>query len=185
METTAVDFETIEDLLYGIAPRKKLFLLDTCESGELDDETYAQYYVMAKNRGIKPRTFRKPRVNSHGKKVKKRSYLYGKNRFIYNNLARRSGAIVFSSSKGEEISYESSLIENGFFTKEVINAFTDKAADENRDGRISFDELKTFVSIAVAKATGGLQHPTVDRDNIIAFLRDSGYYRALRHRLMS
>ncbi len=163
---TGVDFEKIEDLLNGIKPRKKLFLMDTCESGELDEETYDQYYTLADARGLKPRTFRKP-IRARGQADRKvRRYLYQKDRYIYNDLARRSGAIVFSSSRGGELSYESSNIKNGFFTKEVITALTTAAADKNYDGFISVKELKDFVSDAVAKDTGDLQHPTIDRDNL-------------------
>ncbi|OGR46931.1 MAG: hypothetical protein A2021_03725 [Elusimicrobia bacterium GWF2_52_66] len=163
---TSVDFETIEDLLNDIKPRKKLFLLDTCESGELDEETYGQYYAIADARGFKPRTSRKPLKTRGEAGFPGRSYLYEKDRFIYNNLARRSGAIVFSSSRGGEVSYESPSIENGYFTEEILNALTDKTADTNGDKSISSDELKEFVAAAVARETGELQHPTVDRDNI-------------------
>ena len=37
LSSTAADFDLIEDLLQGIKPRKKLFLMDTCESGEIDE----------------------------------------------------------------------------------------------------------------------------------------------------
>lgn len=166
LTATGVEFETIEDILYDIKPRKKLFLLDTCESGELDENIYGQYYAMADARGLNPRTFRKPLKSRGDARLEPRPYLYEKDRFIYNNLARRSGAVVFSSSRGGEISYESSGIENGFFTEKVIAALTDTSADKDGNKAISLDELREYVSAAVAKETNGLQHPTVDRDNI-------------------
>ena len=165
LKGTGVDFESIEDLLDDIKPRKKLFLMDTCESGELDDDIYDQYYALANARGLKPRTYRKP-LKARGSGGKGRGYLYEKDRFIYNNLSRRTGAIIFSSSKGGEISYESSAIQNGFFTREIINALTNEAADKNGNGKIDSGELRDFVSRAVAISTAGLQHPTVDRDNL-------------------
>ena len=61
---------------------------------------------------------------------------------------------------------------NGAFTCEIINALIQKKADRNRDGWISTDELRSYVSAAVPKLTAddvhpqGYQHPTVDRDNI-------------------
>lgn len=163
---TGVVFEDIEEVLTDIKPRKKLFLLDTCESGELEDEVYAQYLALAKERGFKARTFRKPGKARGTGANKWRSFLLEKDRFIYNNLARRSGAVIFSSSLGSEISYESSLIKNGFFSREIINALTDKDADKDSNGKISINELKAYVRAAVSKDTGGLQNPTIDRDNL-------------------
>lgn len=57
-------------------------------------------------------------------------------------------------------------IQNGFFTHEILEGLGSEQADLNRDGRISIDELEGFVSLKVALMTGGLQRPTVDRDNI-------------------
>ena len=96
----------------------------------------------------------------------KRNYLYQKDRYIYNDLVRRSGAIVFSSSKGGELSYERSDIENGLFTEYIMKALTTTEADKDKNGTVSTDELREYVSTQVAKASGDLQHPTVDRDNI-------------------
>lgn len=39
-------------------------------------------------------------------------------------------------------------------------------ADKDNNGIVSTDELREYVSAQVAKASGDLQHPTVDRDNI-------------------
>lgn len=166
LAATGVNFDTIEDLLGDIKPRKKVLLMDTCESGELDEDTYDQYYAMADARGLTPRTFRKPLKGRGTSDGKGRAYLYEKDRYIYNDLSRRSGAIVLSSSRGGEISYESSLIKNGFFTKELITALTSKESDKNGDGKVDSVELRDFVAAAVAKDTEGLQHPTIDRDNL-------------------
>lgn len=162
---TGVDFDTIENLLNDIKPRKKLFFMDTCESGELDDDTYAQYYTLANARGLRPRTSRKPLKARGAIAGNSRPYLYDKNRFIYNNLSLRSGIVVFSSSRGGELSYESSSIRNGFFTKELITALTSRVADSDGDGKIDSAELRAYVSKAVSKDTVGLQNPTIDRDN--------------------
>lgn len=165
-EATGVPFEAIESILDGIKPRKKLFLLDTCDSGELDEETFGRYYSAAKARGITPRSYRKPLKARGAEEAAPRPYLYEKNRLIYSDLSRRTGAIVFSSSRGGEISYESSAIQNGFFTHEVIAALSGRQADQNGDGKVSTKELRTYVSAAVKAGTNGLQNPAVDRDNI-------------------
>ena len=163
---TAANFDLIENIMHGIAPRNKLFLMDTCESGEVDSETQNQYYAMAKSRNIKARTTRALQVVRRKAKIDTRPYLYQKDRYIYNDLLRRSGAIVFSSSRGSEFSYESEKIKNGYFTEEIIKAINSRKTDKNNDGIVSTDELRDYVSKEVPKYTNGMQHPTVDRDNI-------------------
>ena len=138
--------------------------MDTCESGEITEETQGQYYALADARGLKARTSRG--IIRKDQTRPRRSYLYQKDRFIYNDLIRRSGAIVFSSSRGGEFSYESDAVENGLFTEEIIKCLTQGTGDTNQDGIITTDEMRLQVSEAVAKATEQAQHPTVDRDNI-------------------
>jgi len=164
---TAANFELIEDILQGIPPRNKLFLMDTCESGEIEDGVQNTYYASADSRGLKGRGIKvTEKVTSEPVKTDKRTYLFEKDRYIYNDLARRSGAIVFSSSKGGEFSYEKDDIQNGLFTEEIIKCLASKEADKDNNGTISTDELRDYVSKAVAASSGDLQHPTVDRDNI-------------------
>ena len=161
---TCANFELVEDLLQGIAPRNKLFLMDTCESGEIDDEVQNKYFASAGSRGLAARTTRAITiVGKDPAKPEKRAYLFQKDRYIYNDLARRSGAIVFSSCRGGEFSYESDKIGNGYFTKAIIGALKGEAA---KDGVVSVEALRTYVEGRVAKDTQDLQHPTVDRDNL-------------------
>ncbi len=167
MEETAVNFELVEDLLQGIAPRNKLFLMDTCESGEIDDEGQARSLMFASSgKGVTARAARGVEVIDKSGSRKARTYLYDRDRYIYNDIFRRSGAIVFSSSKGGEYSYEDDSIRNGYFSREIMNALTSKKADKNNDGMVSIDELRDYVSKSVSDDTKGCQHPTVDRDNI-------------------
>ena len=164
LATTAVSFDEIESLLRDIAPRRKLLLLDTCESGEMDETTRAELTSRMRDVGLAARTspvFEQARTGQP-----KRVFLYERDRYIYNDLARRTGAIIFSAAHAGEMSFESPKIQNGFFTHEILEALTSSQADTNQDGRISIDELEAFVSLKVALMTGGLQRPTVDRDNI-------------------
>ncbi|MDY0017433.1 MAG: caspase family protein [Candidatus Delongbacteria bacterium] len=167
LSATAANFELIEDILQGIPPRNKLFLMDTCESGEIEEGVQQIYYASAGSRGLKGRGIKvAEKASAAPVKTEKRAYLFEKDRYIYNDLARRSGAIVFSSSKGGELSYEKDDIQNGLFTEEIIKCLSSKEADKDNNGIISTDELRDYVSKAVAASSGDLQHPTVDRDNI-------------------
>lgn len=164
LENTAAEFELIEGLLQGIQPRSKLFLIDACESGELDELEARGEMSVEKRFGIKSRGIKKEERKES--KNFERRYLYDRNRYVYNDLTRRTGAIVFSSSKGSELSYESREMENGLFTEYIIRAFSTNEADENKDGSVSVEELRKYVSSKVSLATNGMQNPTVDRDNI-------------------
>jgi WD40 repeat protein len=164
LAATAVNFDEIESLLRDIAPRRKLLLLDTCESGEMDESTRAELTAKIRDAGLAARTSAVFQQAHTGQP--KRVFLYERDRYIYNDLARRSGSIIFSASHAGEMSFESPKIQNGFFTHEILEALGSKQADTNQDGKISIDELEAFVSLKVALMTGGLQRPTVDRDNI-------------------
>lgn len=167
IESEAIEFESFEDLLSGIRLRSKLFLIDACESGELDEFDELNEVKMSKLKekaGIKSRGIKKEIMQRSNKSGRK--YLYNRNRYIYNDLIRRSGAIVFSSSKGNELSYESREMENGLFTEYITRALSTVEADENKDGVISVRELRGYVARNVSEISNGLQNPVVDRDNI-------------------
>ena len=168
---TAANFELVEDLLQGIAPRQKLFLMDTCESGERDEaEQSPGVAVAAGQRGMRARSAR-PLVDDGGGggAARPRSKLvFDRERYIENSLTRRSGAIVLSSSRGSEVSYEFEALQNGAFTEAILTALTSAAADTNHDGTVSTDELRIYVARRVAALTHDRQHPTVDRDNLEA-----------------
>lgn len=170
---TAANFELIEDLLQGIAPRKKLLLMDTCESGDEEEAGDASNSTefnsnTTGSRGLRARTTRA--LVLENRKPEKKSnlnvYISDRNRYIYNDLSRRSGAIVLSSSLGRELSWELDELQNGVFTEELLLALTSQAADQNSDGSVSIDELRDHISREVPKRTQEKQHPTIDRDNL-------------------
>jgi len=163
LSKSAANFELIEDLMQGINPRQKLFLMDTCESGDVDEDTKNTTVAMSGSRGLKSRALIRGMKVSKETKQLKRIYLLENDRYIYNDLVRRSGGIVFSSCKGGEFSYESDEIKNGLFTKELINTLTQSTEDNSV---ISIDELKDKVIKGVSASSSGKQNPTVDRDNI-------------------
>ena len=51
LKGTFVDFDLAKDLMLGIAPCQKLFLMDTCESGETDYSESGAYFDAAGSRG--------------------------------------------------------------------------------------------------------------------------------------
>lgn len=169
---TAAEFALIESLLDGIAARNKLFLLDTCQSGESPELAIAKdgskQQSCGASRGLKARTTHRSAIGMRGgpKNFVPREYLLDRDRFIYRDLRRRTGAIVFSSSMGSEASYEHPEFENGAFTEAIAEALSSGKADTDDDGLVTTDELRAYVRDRVPALTGDCQHPTVDRDNL-------------------
>jgi hypothetical protein len=167
---TAASFEIIEDLLHGIAPRKKLFLMDTCESGDDTTEGAASGGDIGgggAQRGLRARTTRALTLDVRAEgPPKARARIFDRERYVYNDLTRRSGAIVLSSSRGAELSWELDELQNGVFTEAILLALTSDRADADKDGQVSVDELRDYVAGEVPKRTENMQHPTVDRDNL-------------------
>lgn len=123
---------------------------------------YFGHECVAASTGVRPNPALQQARNGQPKPL----FLYEGDRYIYDDLARRTGSIVFSASHAGEMAFESAQIQNGYFTHEILEALGSNVADRNLDGRISVDELEAFVSLRVARMTDGLQRPTVDRDNI-------------------
>ncbi len=174
---TAMRFESIEGLLSGIPARQKLLLMDTCESGEADE---AELPAAAAGQGGSRMASRGAAILADGSffgdaaggrglavaSARPRPWLRERDRYIDVDLRRRTGAVVLSSCRGSELSYESAEAENGFFT-EALLAGLGGAADEDRNGETSVDELRAYAAREVARLSGGLQNPVVDRDNAI------------------
>jgi WD40 repeat protein len=158
---TGIELSEIEGLLAGIPARRRLLLMDTCESGELDEAPSAS----APPPGVRSRSTRAFRVAEPAGARGARAFLLDRDRLIYDDLERRAGAVVFSSSRGNEVSLELAEARHGAFTKSVLDALAGDAADADGDGTVDLGELRRFVAAAVPRITGELQHPTVDRDN--------------------
>src|SRR5262249_19529001 len=142
---------------------------DTCESGEREDEGAPASAAGHGQRGMRARSARQLVLDegpTAGGKSVRSTLVFDRERYIENNLTRRSGAIVLSSSRGSEFSYEFDTIRNGAFTEAILMALTASVADSDKDGSVSTDELRVYVAKEVARLTGDKQHPTVDRDNL-------------------
>jgi len=69
-----------------------------------------------------------------------------------------ANAVIFTSSRGRELSQESDKWKHGAFTYALIEGIKGKA-DLIKDGKISMKELDAYVSETVPKITNGAQHP--------------------------
>jgi WD40 repeat protein len=164
LRRTAASFELVESLLQDTKARRKLFLMDTCESGERDPNEERRTLTVAGQRGLTSRGF--TRVERRTLRGATREFLASRDRLITTDPVLRSGAVVISSSRGAEQSYELDELQNGVFTEQLMIALT-SSGDEDSNV-LSATDLVRRIAPGVAKLTGGLQHPTIDRDNLDA-----------------
>ena len=158
-------YEDIEVLLEGGRARKKLLLMDTCHSGELDkDEVQLVTSAKQPEGEIKIRTFRGLDLLIRPKVGLRNSYQLMQEMFA--DLRRGTGAVVIASAGGAEFALESASWKNGVFTHALLRGFRGEA-DRNKDGRVQVSELRDFVEKEVRRLTNGRQVPTSRRENLV------------------
>lgn len=123
-----LSYRDIEWLLDSIPAQNKVVLLDACRSGAQDRDTT---------------------INN------RESFVFMQETFI--NLSRHNGSSVIAASAGDRDSYEPPKLSYSVFTHFVLEAFRKNLADEDRNGRISVNELQLFVNTRVAQYTNQLQ----------------------------
>ena len=69
---------------------------------------------------------------------------------------------VLTSSRGNQTSQEADGWQHGAFTKALLDAMSDPAADINRTGLINATGLANYVAGRVASLTGGKQTPDME-----------------------
>lgn len=160
LASTSLAFAELERVLYESPARRKLMLLDTCQSGEdIDYEAIAG----TTDTTTRARAARGLVLNT-GNDVTRRPTISSVDRLIYANLFSRSGTVVLASSTGRESSLESAIWENGAYSEVLLEALFG-AADTDADGVVSVAELRRFVVREVPRLTEGRQHPLLHSDN--------------------
>jgi len=162
--------EEIDGLLDGLRARRKLLLMDTCHSGEVDKEDAAALaagpVVLAagavSGRGLKA-GFATTRT-SDGALPTRTALEQLKD--LFADLNRGSGAQTISSASGIEYAYESAEWKNGVFTFAVVEALRDPAADVDRDGALTVAELRARVAVRVRVLTRDAQGPTSRNESL-------------------
>jgi hypothetical protein len=163
---TGIPWSAFEALFDRCPARRRLVILDTCESGSLDEDAP----VVAGLAIPGARGLRRAGVAQQGIGLAAEFRASDRARFVTADLAGGSGAVVVASSRGGEPSFESEADRNGLFTAVLLQALRG-AADgvgvpgQVRDGEIGAAELVRYTAAEVARRSGGRQRPTIDRDN--------------------
>jgi hypothetical protein len=170
-------YEEFEFLLDGIPALKKVLLLDTCFSGEIENDAPILVKETQSNVGqtgqVVMRAFKPIRgislVPDTGSKETVERLSPEVIRFQqdwFADLRRGTGAAVISSSSGNEYSLEGPQWGNGVFTYALLQGLKNRQADTNTDQRITVSELQSYVIDQVRELTQGGQNPTVRHQNL-------------------
>jgi len=166
-------YDRVHELLNKIKAYRKLLIMDTCHSGELDKEEIEA--------GPEPEVddsdieFRAAGVSV---RVKEGFGVENTSEFtkdLFSDTRKGSGSIVISSAGGAEYAMESDEWKNGLFTYAFLNGFELKKdmygkdvanADYNGDGFVEVSEIRRYVNDEVSVLSGGKQLPSSREENI-------------------
>ena len=163
-----IPYEELESMVDGIAPLKKVIFLDACHSGEIDKDEVEQLANASQSNG-------EVKFRSVGAGIQKKNLgLKTTSEFmkeLFTDLRKGTGATVISSAGGAEYAMESKEWKNGLFTYCLLHGLKDKAADENKDGKIMLSELQGYLRKEVTTLSNGAQQPNSRIENLLMDFR--------------
>lgn len=157
-------YEKLESILDGIKALKKILIMDTCHSGEVDKDDVFFVETTEEQENSEDVSFR-----AVGDAVEQKETGATPTRLageLFNDLRRGTGATVISSAGGTEFAMESDQWRNGLFTYCLINGLQNKTADLNGDGSIMLLELQEYVVTKVTALSNGKQIPNSRIQNL-------------------
>lgn len=157
-------YEVLEGLLSRTKAYRKLLIMDTCHSGELDKEEVEQ----SENEDVRVGDVQ---FRAVGTSVKMKDGFGVENanelmEMLFSDVRKGTGATVISSSGGVEFAMESAEWKNGLFTYCFINGLNEKSTDTNADGIITVSEIRSYVYKNVNLLSRGKQKPTARSENL-------------------
>lgn len=163
-----LSYTKIEQLFNITTALKKLLIMDTCHSGEVDDEDLEVPEDDGDGqRNVSVKSFADAREATETGSGMGLENSYDLMQNLFSDIRKGTGATVISSAGGAEYAYESEDWNNGLFTFCLLNGLESKEADLNYDGEIYISELRAYVNQKVSELSDGLQNPTYRVENIL------------------
>ncbi|MGV6862133.1 MAG: caspase family protein [Putridiphycobacter sp.] len=162
-EEKGMSYIELEALFDKVKAIRKLLIMDTCHSGEVDKEEVEA--IKSDNSVSGDIIFR----STSTQVLRQRKGLKQTNETVkemFNDLNRGTGTTVLSSAGGVEFAMESDQWKNGLFTYCLLNGLKSKKADFNQDGMVYLSELQLFIRSEVMLKSKGKQTPTSRFENI-------------------
>ncbi|MCB0476641.1 MAG: caspase family protein [Crocinitomicaceae bacterium] len=160
-----ISFYDLEDLLSNVASINKVLFMDTCHSGELEDEEVVKTEEKISDGEL---TFRGSTSLTYSNAYQqKANYMSA----LFSDLRTNNGAVILSSSSGVEFSMEGDKWKNGLFTYCLLKGLKENHGDLDNDGSINILELLNYVTNQVYYLSHGQQRPNLRQSNIALDLR--------------
>ena len=156
-------YEQLEGILDGIKANKKILIMDTCHSGEIDKED-----VFFSANEEDPEEEEDIAFRAVGPQVEEKSSATPTrlSNVLFNDLRRGTGSTVISSAGGAEFAMESDEWKNGLFTYCMLHGLKNGSADLDGDGEIMLMELQEYVVDRVSSLSHGKQIPNTRIKNL-------------------
>ncbi len=162
-EKRGVSYGELEQLFDGIKAIKKLLLMDTCHSGEVDKDEIEEIELDKEEGDIIFRTTQSTTALRERQGLKKTNEAVKE---MFNDLSVGTGTTVISSAGGVEFAMESDQWKNGLFTYCLLEGIASKEADLNKDGKIFVSEIQIYVRNKVFDLSKGKQNSGSRFENI-------------------
>ncbi len=160
-------YSDLEALVDGITSRKRLILIDSCHSGEVDPSARTRVTGTAIQGARGPLQTRALKlVGDEGAPKVGLAGSFVLSQQLFANLQRGTGAAVLSSARGFDFALESPEWGNGAFTLAVVEGLRDGRADRDRSGGVTVSELSDWLLTRVPELTGGRQIPDARAENL-------------------
>jgi WD40 repeat protein len=156
-------YEDLESIIDGIKAKRKILIMDTCHSGEIDKEEafFSEEDEQEEDEDIDFRSAG-PNVGTNETNASPSKVMNE----LFNDLRKGTGATVISSAGGAEYAMESDEWKNGLFTYCLLMGIKNGKADLNQDGAINLIELQTYVTEKVKALSHGKQIPNSRIQNL-------------------
>ncbi len=156
-------YEKLEGILDGIKANKKILIMDTCHSGEVDKDDVFVVDDEQDEKEDEDLMFRSvgPKFDENSSATPSKV-----SSVLFNDLRRGTGSTVISSAGGTEYAMESDEWKNGLFTYCMLLGLKDGNADIDKDGEIMLLELQEYVVDLVSELSKGKQVPNTRIQNM-------------------
>ena len=158
-----VSYTDIQLLLNDLPTIRKVLFMDTCHSGEVDEEDVEQ----SENTNTEEENIEFRAVGNKAYNVSaEKALISDMATDLFIDTRKGTGATIISSASGMEVAREGKEWSNGLFTYCLLYGIKSGEADLDNNGQIWLSEIQEYVNEKVGELSGGKQTPTARSLNL-------------------